>query len=393
MIGQAAQDVENRLFAALSVLRAVMVVNTVVMTVLRWDNFQHQTSAAAVVGLCVLWSGAATWLYASPVRRRTWVFLVDMGVALGSLMLTPVIKGEGFHASMLSFWIATPLLACAVRWFAPGGAIAGFWLGAVDLAVRQEISTNETGNVFLLVVAGLVVGHLSGTVQRMAEERASAERIAAAATERTRLARAVHDGVLQVLALVQRRGAESGGDWAELGRMAGDQEVSLRAMIRAQDHVPGAPRIRAHPSGAAASTAGTPDRPVDLVGRLEGFSSSAVSVATPGQPVPMPAHTVEEIAAAVGQALANVRAHVGESAPAWVLVEDAGEAVTISVRDEGPGFDLARLAQAEEEGRLGVSSSIRGRIQDLGGTAVVTSDRWGTEWEFTIPREPPAAPV
>lgn len=386
MIGQAARDVEDRLFAALAVLRAVMVVNTVVMTVLRWDNFQHRSAAALVVGLCVVWSGAATWLYASPVRRRTWVFRVDMGVALGSLLLSPVIKGAGFHAAMLSFWIAAPLLACAVRWYAPGGAIAGFWLGAVDLSVRQELTTNETGNVFLLVLAGLVVGHLSGTVQRMAEERAAAEREAAAATERTRLARAVHDGVLQVLALAQRRGAEAGGEWAELGRVAGAQEVSLRAMIRAQDHVPGAPRIRAHPTASVAARAGVP---VDLAGRLEEFSSATVTVATPGRPVLLPAHTVEEIAAAVGQALANVEAHVGAGAPAWLLVEDAGGSVSITVRDEGPGFDLARLAQAEQEGRLGVASSIRGRIHDLGGTAEVTSDRWGTEWEFTVPRDLP----
>ena len=56
-------------------------------------------------------------------------------------------------------------------------------------------------------------------------------------SERARLARAVHDGVLQVLALVQRRGAELGGEAAELGRLAGEQEAALRALIRGQDAV------------------------------------------------------------------------------------------------------------------------------------------------------------
>ncbi len=53
---------------------------------------------------------------------------------------------------------------------------------------------------------------MCGSLQQMATQRDLAERAAAAAEERARLARVVHDGVLQVLALVQRRGHELGGD-------------------------------------------------------------------------------------------------------------------------------------------------------------------------------------
>ncbi len=73
------------------------------------------------------------------------------------------------------------------------------------------------------------------SLQRMADERDRAERGRGRGRERARLARAVHDGVLQVLALVQRRGAELGGDAAELGRLAGEQEAALRSLIRRQD--------------------------------------------------------------------------------------------------------------------------------------------------------------
>ena len=82
------------------------------------------------------------------------------------------------------------------------------------------------GNVFLLVLGGAIVGFLSESAA--ADGGASATRPSAAAiaaAERHRLARAVHDGVLQVLALVQRRGPELGGDGAELGRLAGEQEA------------------------------------------------------------------------------------------------------------------------------------------------------------------------
>ena len=55
------------------------------------------------------------------------------------------------------------------------------------------------------------------------------------------------------------------------------------------------------------------------------------------------------------------------------------------MRDDGSGIAGGRLEQAEAEGRLGVASSIRGRVEDLGGTAVMDSGSWGTEWELTVP--------
>jgi signal transduction histidine kinase len=206
----------------------------------------------------------------------------------------------------------------------------------------------------------------------MAAERAEAERQVATAQERARLARAVHDGVLQVLALVQRRGAEIGGETAELGRLAGEQETALRALIREQE---------------AVSAPG--DATVDLAVALDRLSTRRtpqVSVATPGQSVRLPAQITAELVDAVSACLDNVAVHIGDDAPAWVLLEDLGDRVVVTVRDEGPGIPAGRLEQAAADGRLGVSESIRGRIGDLGGTAELTTGSFGTEWEFTVPR-------
>ena len=93
-----------------------------------------------------------------------------------------------------------------------------------------------------------------------------------------------------------------------------------------------------------------------------------------------------EIESAVRACLDNVRVHVGADAPAWVLLEDMGQSVVVTVRDEGPGIPSGRLEAAATEGRLGVSESIRGRVADLGGTAsLVTAPGQGTEWELTFP--------
>ena len=77
--------------------------------------------------------------------------------------------------------------------------------------------------------------------------------------------------------------------------------------------------------------------------------------------------------------------HVGTDAPAWVLVEEVGERVVVTVRDEGPGIAPGRIEQAQGEGRLGVAESIRGRMNDLGGEALLTTaPGQGTEWELRV---------
>jgi signal transduction histidine kinase len=70
-----------------------------------------------------------------------------------------------------------------------------------------------------------------------------------------------------------------------------------------------------------------------------------------------------------------------------VLVEDEGDAVSVTIRDDGPGMPPGRLAEAAGEGRLGVSQAIRGRISDLGGSAsITTAPGAGTEVRLRVPR-------
>ena len=83
-------------------------------------------------------------------------------------------------------------------------------LCVVDLLIRDTFTQSNYGNLFLLMIGGPIIGYVCDSLQRSAMAQASAERIAATEAERARLARAVHDGVLQVLALVQRRGQRPG---------------------------------------------------------------------------------------------------------------------------------------------------------------------------------------
>ena len=93
------------------------------------------------------------------------------------------------------------------------------------------------------------------TARRAHSELERAARLAAALEERERLSRQVHDGAIQVLALVARRGREIGGETAELAELAGEQERALRRLVSSGDVDP---RSRARPTdiGDPAAQAG-----------------------------------------------------------------------------------------------------------------------------------------
>jgi signal transduction histidine kinase len=370
----AADQVETTLFRALGVLRLVVLVYAVVLNVVRFEEFTRPTLVVVLLSVMVAWTAFAIWAYDAPGRRRLPLFVADLAVAVALLLSTPLVQSEAMldrHASTVpTFWVIPSVLAWAVgRHWSQALAAAGV-MAVADLSVRTSAAGRTWGNIFLLLLAAGVVAYSARTLRVAVEMRARAEREAAAIAERVRLSRAVHDGVLQVLALVQRRGTEAGGDLAELGRLAGEQEAALRALVQAHER-----------------TVERPLEPGGDVDLLEMLPAAPYTVSGPGRPVPLPSDRAHELAAVVAACLDNVRRHVGADAPAWILVEDLGDSVAVTVRDEGPGIPEGRLAQAAREGRLGVRESIQGRIADLGGEArLVTAAGQGTEWELVVPR-------
>jgi signal transduction histidine kinase len=352
----------------LAVLRLVLVVNAVGLNIYR-GGFEHPVAGGLLLAFMVVWSCAISWIYYAFRRRTTTWLLSDMAVALASIALTVAVKDAGFHATVPGFWIMGALFAWAIHWRLYGGLVGALLLSLTDFLTRGYLTETVYGNYFLLLIGGAIVGLMVDSLLRSASRTAAAERAAATAVERAKLARAVHDGVLQVLTLVQRRAPDLGSEGAELARLVGEQEQALRSLIREQDALDPTPGL------------------VDLVGVLSALERRrGVSVATPSDGVLMERRTADEIVAVVGACLDNVAAHVGPEAPAWVLLEATAETVHVSVRDDGPGIAAGRLEEAEREGRLGVSSSIRGRVADLHGKAELSTGAYGTEWELTFPR-------
>jgi signal transduction histidine kinase len=368
------------LWRALAVFRVGALVYVTGLVATRFDDYQRPALGWLVLGGMVAWTGFTVWAYALPRRRTRWLLGVDLAVAIACLSASYWVVGredlQGGGATLPMAWVAAPVIAWAIHAGRRAGGLAALLVGAVDLAVRSGGDLAADGVLrylnatVLLLLAGFIIGYVSRLATRAEQQLQQAAELAAATRERERLARGIHDSVLQVLALVQRRGAELGGEAAQLGRLAGEQEATLRALVAGDGEQP---------------AAGTDDR-VDLRAVLGRYASTDVTISAPAEPVGLPAPAAAELAAAVGSALDNVRAHCRPQTPVWVLVEAEPAAVTVTVRDDGPGIPDGRLAQAAAEGRLGVVQSIQGRLRDLGGTATVSSaPGQGTEVELRLP--------
>jgi hypothetical protein len=84
--------IKDRMFRALALLRFVVLVNTVVLNIVRADEFQRPAAGAACVALMIVWTGFTAWAY-NDRRRRTFPLLVaDLAVALALLLVTPAVK-------------------------------------------------------------------------------------------------------------------------------------------------------------------------------------------------------------------------------------------------------------------------------------------------------------
>lgn len=373
-------DVEHPLeplWRGLLVYRVLTLVSASAGVLASLGEYATPAGAVAVLVAMAAWTAGSGYVYLrrppAGVDRRWRLAVTDVVVTFAVMATTPLVQTPAQLAAdapvMGSIWTSGAVLACAIAFGVPGGIGGAAVVSAALVGFQADLAT-ELADMQLLALAGLTVGFAAGVLRRSAERVRRAVASEAAMAERERLARAVHDGVLQVLGFVRRRGAELGGPAGELGALAGEQEVSLRTLL----------------TTGAAPVDGAGRR--DLAAALRVLGSSRVTVAAPAHPVELPAHTVDELVAVVGAALANVAVHVGPDAPAWVLLEDVGDRVEISVRDEGPGIAAGRLAVAEAEGRLGVARSMRGRVHDLGGTITCdTGPDRGTEWIIELARE------
>jgi signal transduction histidine kinase len=355
--------------------------------------------AWVVLGVLGAWTlGLA--LYRSQTRHTT-IAGIELALACCAILVTRVVDTPevivGGARTLPGLWPAAAVVAWAVLRGWRGGLAAALVVGVADIVevalatqsgitvtTMTSVTASTINNIVILVLLGGCIGYCADLSRAGHAALSEALRAQAEVRERERLARTVHDGVLQVLSYIHRRGLDLGGEAGELGSMAADQERSLRALVSnvSGSHLGGELR--------SAGGSGTQNDEVDLRSLLDQYASGTVSIIPPAEPVLLAVAVAGELVAAVCAALDNVARHAGAQAQAWVLIEDKGGDVSVTIRDNGVGVRTGRIEEAAVSGRMGLAHSIRGRMSDLGGTATVKSSPGaGTCVELTVSKKEP----
>ncbi len=339
------------------------------------DDLERPAIGWLLFAVLIAWSVTCAVAYLKGFGRRPAWVLAELVVVVALVLSTFYVASEQWALNNQSWpttlWATNATISAAILLGPIYGMLSGVVIVAASTVVKGTLNYDlgRNATVVIELAVGLGVGMAALTARRSHAELQRAARLTARTEERERLSRQVHDGAIQVLALVSRRGREIGGETAELAELAGEQERALRRLVSSSD---------------AESAVG---ELTDIGALLRARASDRVSVSVPADPVLLDSGVAEELAAAAGNALDNATAHAGADARTYVLLEDLGDSVTVSIRDDGVGIADGRLEAAVGEGRFGIAKSIVGRMDWLGGSAKLnTGPGCGTEWELTIPR-------
>jgi len=173
----------------------------------------------------------------------------------------------------------------------------------------------------------------------------------------------LHDNILGPLAALASR---EPGELSDRERSAIDRALESTAML---------PALHAEVDDADAGSW------IETVGTAAGLKVKVEGDRSALRQLPHP--VADALRGAVEQCLVNVARHAGVS-EAWVTIATNAEGVSVTVVDEGVGFD----PDAVPGDRLGISESVRGRVERLGGRVRLwSSPGAGTSVHITMPRE------
>lgn len=343
------------------------------VVLLNRDKLERPWLAWVLVGLALVVTVAASALLRSrpSALLAPPMVLSELGVAV-AMSLCGGWAYEGGNAfsntiALGSPWVLAAVLTVGVAygaWAGAGAAVAlgvarvgaAFANGARDFDSGQWLSLLSTTVVFLL--AGTLAGRVTELLRR-------AESEVAAARAREEVARTLHDGVLQTLAVIERR-----ADDPALARLAREQERDLRAYLFGVG-------VTAEHGGAADVGPGLRA----AAARYEDAFGGRVDVLLAPDLPHLDRAGADALAGAVGEALMNAGKHGGAGRVVVYAEPDEPRGVVCSVRDDGTGFD----PQCTTEG-VGISRSIRGRVEEVGGRVEIESrPSGGTEVRLWLP--------
>lgn len=262
-------------------------------------------------------------------------------------------------------WPLAAILVAAVAggvvWGIAAGALlsAARFLAVVVAAGRAGPTGRDLLGAFTTGISWVVVGAVCGTIIRLLRQ---AQHQLAEAEARDHIGRDLHDGVLQTLAMIERR-----SDSLDIARLAREQERDLRSYL-------------------FGDRSGSGDLPAELrqaAARAErAWPSTKVTVTVTDDVPDLRPEGVEAVVGAATEALTNAAKH-GHAGNVVVFadVDERTGGLFLTIKDDGRGFDPTTVVEG-----VGMARSIRGRVEDLGGQVEFASAGGdGSEVRMTVP--------
>lgn len=353
------------LLRAVETLRWAGLVPMVVVLWLRRDSLDRPLLAFGLLVVAVVYS-ANTSLKLShrdPVLFRRPTGLIGVGVAAALMAGDGWVLGwrETFDPPALGgVWALSVVLLTGISYGSQWGGLAGVAIIAARLigVVAPEVEHGPPSfdslfqidrprlvpTISLMALYGVVgagAGFLS-RLQRRAEQQISA------AKAREEVARSLHDGVMQTLALVQRRSTDP-----ELAQLARETDLELRTFLTAAHTAPPSSlevALRTTCQSFAHRFGITPQLMIDDLPKID-------------------QRTVVALAGAATEALTNAGKHAeARHVTVYAGRPEPGSGVIVTVNDDGRGFDPATTPD-----NRGLARSVHDRIREIDGTVTIRS--------------------
>ncbi len=238
-------------------------------------------------------------------------------------------------------------------------------------------------SILLVAASGLAL-NISEHREADAKLRQLAQRVVQSQEEeRARLSRELHDGISQLLVSVKlvleaatnrlRLAPAEGAAVAPVLGMALNRLDTVFNEVR---------RVARNLRPALLDDLGIFAALQHLAREMQGGSHLRISVTEAGTPRELPDEQATALYRIAQEALTNVERHAGAHRVTVALAFDP-DATRLTVRDDGSGFDVARM-QVDPRRGIGLRN-LRERIAALGGQFGIVSGTGGTELQAVLP--------
>lgn len=317
-----------------------------------------------------------------PLRGRTAVTAHAFEIALICLIISYT---EG-PSSPFFVYFTFVLLVSALRWQQRGALITGALLTIVLVALTAsellvshsqplDIDRLVLRNIYLLVASVLIA--LFGDELGRSHQRSA----------RLRLARELHDGILQALtaARLKLRGAAATATGAQrqklvdITNLLDEEQRRVRLFVDASRNEDQVGRDSPQTKSAVSDLKA-------LATHLEKLWNCAIELRMPERKAEIPSVLHPPLNAIIAESVANAVMH-GRAKKIAVTVGKTGGSLSLTIKDDGKGLPKRRGRFAHD--RLVAENigpnSLRARVTELGGQICLATSQRGVELQIELP--------